>query len=107
MPDYKEQNVAGKVWQRANRIVIENPYGGQPFANICEQKAVEFAGQVQFTDLGVTLSVPFSPAETIPLRNPLTDELIGQTATHADLQVLLYSLTRAMQESRDAANAEE
>ena len=101
MPDYKETDIAGKRWQRANRVIIENPYGQIPHLNICEQTAVQMGDEVMTTDLGVTLSAQFDEAASFPLRNPLTDELLGATATHADLQVLLYSLTRHLQEQRD------
>lgn len=103
MADYKERPLTGKSWQRVNRLVVENPYQQSPYVNVCEQEAYQIGDDVAFKDLGVTMAATFEPAETIQLRNPLTDELLGATATHADIQVLLYSLTRHMQEQRDAA----
>ena len=101
MADYKETDIAGKSWQRASRVIIENTYQQTPVMRVCEQEMLQVGDRVIPSDLGVTLELSFDTDAQFPLRHPITDELIGETARHADLQMLLYSLVRHLQEERD------
>lgn len=85
-PNYKESNVTGTQWQRATRIVIENPFGGIPTVNFIEEKATQL-GESVITQLCANLIVAFDPG------NP----------AHLDLYDKLNSLYTVAREARDAA----
>lgn len=84
--DYKESSIAGTSWQRAVRVVVENPYGGVPSVNIVEEKAINLGDSV-ITNLCGNLSTSFDAA------NPL----------HMAIYEKLNELYVVLREARDAA----
>lgn len=86
MADYKESSVAGTSWQRAVRVVVENPYGGAPSVNIVEEKVINLGDSV-ITKLCGNLTTTFDPD------NPL----------HMTIYEKLNELYVALREARDAA----
>lgn len=105
MAEYREQIIEGKRWTRIPRVVIENPKIGVPSLYAVEEEAVHLGGeQYVFTATGTGLQATFDPLATFQLRHPETDELLGDSATQMDLQVLVYSFCRHLQEIRDAQN---
>lgn len=104
MANYKESAVAGTKWQRASRVVIDNPYGGTPGVLLVEQQAMQLGDEVVIKDIG-NLAATFDPAAEIPLVNPETGESLGQVMTHQQLYVALHSLYIQLAAERDAAQA--
>lgn len=105
MPEYKESSVAGTKYTRANKVVIENPYGGIPLMTIIEEDIYIFPDlQPTKVEKPGNIYKSFDPFNSFPLRNPLTDELLGTTSTEQDLQVIVYSLVRHLQAQRDLQN---
>lgn len=84
--DYKESSVAGTSWQRAVRVVVENPYGGVPSINIVEEKAVNLGDGV-ITNLCGNLTTVFNPED----------------ALHMAIYEKLNELYVVLREARDAA----
>ena len=102
MTDYKQEDVTGVQWQRANRIIIEVPYNANPATAVCEQTVLKLSDtNVIVQELGVTMNAPFDPNGSFPLRDPTTDALTGASSTEGALQMLLYSYVRNLQELRD------
>lgn len=100
---YQEQTATGTTWVRCKSLTIDNSLTSAPTANFQETRVTEVNGK--FSEQYVSgLVKAFDPVNgVIPLRNPETGELIGTTATHADLYVILYSLYMQTALARDAA----
>ena len=102
MPDYQESTITGQAWQRCHQVVIENPHHGAQGVRFDEERVLAIGGLEVRTPAG-TLAVPFEPGTVIPLRDPATGELTGETTTYAAAYVLLYSAYLAAAQARDAA----
>lgn len=85
MADYKESSVNGTSWQRAVRVVVENPYGGVPSINIVEEKAINLDGTIT-TQLCANLTTSFDSD------NPL----------HVAIYTKLNELYTILREARDS-----
>lgn len=112
MANYKEVDLAGVSWIRCRNITITNPVTGTigpttgnltvPTAYFQEEKVLSIDGVQNTIDVGSCVK-QFNPTDIINIRNPETGELVGTTATHGDLYVLLYSLYLQTALERDAA----
>lgn len=109
MADYAESPITGTQWQRAARVVIENPRNGTPAVTFVEERALQLGDEVLLTPVG-NLVEPFIQSgnganveEEFALRNPLDGSLLGVTATYGELQVLLFSLYYHVAAKRDEA----
>lgn len=85
MADYKESNVSGTSWQRAVRVVVENPYGGIPSINFVEEKAINLDGNI-----------------TTQLCSNLTTQFDAENPLHVDIYTKLNELYTLLREARDA-----
>lgn len=103
MPDYNESTVSGHIWQRCHQVVIDNPRNGVPSVRFDEERVLALNGGAEVLQPAGTLAVPFDPATVIPLRDPATGELTGETTTYGDAYALLYSAYMAAALERDAA----
>lgn len=104
MADYKESEVSGKQWQRCRAIEIDNPYGAMPVVRFFEELRTQVGGQGVAVPVGGITQNFDDPAKTFPLRNPMTGELVGATATYGEVYGLLWSLYMALAEERDATS---
>lgn len=104
--DYKAGVIAGK--QRSYGGRFGNEYGQAPWVTFDEEIIVEDAstGAVFRQNVGSVTVTLTDPAQVVALRNPMTDEVIGQV-TAQDCFVMMYSLGRQAQIDRDAAMAVE
>lgn len=87
----KYQKQTGQVWRRCSSVVIDNPLGGMAFITFNEQNVITVGEDITGTPAGVCRK-KFSSPLTFPLRDPQTNELIGQTMTHLDVYKILHSL---------------
>lgn len=99
--NYRETNIAGTSWQRACRVVIENPLNGTPHILFVEEQVVN-VGDDRITRPVANVSCQFNPTATIPIINPETGLPTGATATHRDVYAILYSLYMQLANARDA-----
>jgi len=99
--DYKVDKLKGK--QRSYGGRFGNEYGQTPWVTFDEEILVEDAsnGKVFRQNAGSVTVTLTDPEKVIELRNPLTDEVIGQV-TAQDCFVMMYSLGRQAQIDRDA-----
>jgi len=102
MADYKETDVSGKAWQRAQIIIISNQYGQVPGVTYQEEALIKLdEGTIQ-KPVG-SLSYTIDPLAEIELRDPVTLELTGETIPVALVHQALFSdyINRAIE--RDAS----
>ncbi len=104
--DYLEATVTGQSWQRCNQIVIENPHKRVPVVRFDEERVLALKTGADVRTPAGTLALTFDPAKTIPLRDPQTGELTGESATYQAAYVLLYSAYLAAATERDGPPAE-
>lgn len=105
MPNYKQSDISGQSWQRAVRVVVENPSEGTPAITFIEERIINLPGQ-KITQSAGNVSEPFTPEnamEQFNLLNPETGVVIG-AAAYQDVYVMLHSLYLHIAAKRDAAN---
>ena len=101
MSDYKESTVAGTSWQRACRVVVENPLNGVPSIMFVEEQAINMGTEI-ITRPVANLSCSFDPVATFPALDPETNLPVGRDITHGEVYGLLYSLYMDLAKKRDA-----
>lgn len=101
MSTYIESTVTGQVWTRCNQIAIDNRRGSTPTVRFEEERVavLDDGDEMRKPAAGITLD--FDPARVIPLRDPRTGELTGQTTTYGDVYAVLYSAYIAAANERD------
>ena len=104
MPNYNETTTTGTMWTRCNQIIIDNPYAAlQKSCRFLEENVVHIGDNIVNSQRGFMRKV-FNPNEVITIRDPVTGEPTGQTATHQELYNLLYSLYMQSALERDSNN---
>lgn len=105
MSNYKQSPVTGESWQRAVRVVIENPVDGTPAISFIEEQVINLPGE-KITRPAGNVAEPFMPEnylEQFNVINPETGEVI-RTATYQEVYVVLHSLYLHVAAKRDLAN---
>ena len=101
--NYKQTDLAGTSWVRCRTVTINNPLSDAvPIAYFQEEKVVSVGGVNLKVDVG-SCAKAFDPAATIALLDPATGEPTGETATHAELYSILFSLYMQTALERDAS----
>lgn len=90
MSDYQQSDVIGTRWIRANRINIDNPLNGEPTITFAEEEVID-VGDTVVTNLVSSITIPFAAEDVIPIRNPATWELTGNTITGGEIYAILAS----------------
>lgn len=104
MPNYKEADIAGTKWQRAVRVVVENPYEGTPSITFVEEEAINTGSEVSevVTRVVGNLSCQFNPESEFPVLNPVNNQSMGYDFSHGQVYALLYSLYMHLASQRDS-----
>jgi hypothetical protein len=89
-------------WVQASATSPINPSRAPQRAYFSEEKIIAIDGTNSSVDAGGCMK-PFDPAASIPMRNPETGELTGETVLQAELYTILYSLYMQTALARDAA----
>lgn len=101
MADYKESSLSGTKYQRACRIMIENPLGKIPRATFVEEEVtIEPDGVTH--KLAGSLSMAFDPNELVTMIDPLTNEPTEIQYPVSLAQWIIYSLYWKKTAERDA-----
>jgi len=105
--DYQQSLITGSKWKRATRIVLENPLNGIPSALFVEEEVINLDDtDPPITRLSGNVSASFTdPSIEIPLRDPSTWELTGQSTTYGALYAIVASAYWKLALERDAAMA--
>lgn len=85
-----EIQAVGKKWIRANKIQINNALDQKPTITWSIEKAIEIDNEIITTPV-TEITIEFNQDEKIPIRNPLTGELTGQTITKGEIYAMIYS----------------
>jgi hypothetical protein len=100
MSKYKESDVLGSRYIRANQIQIQNELEKQSIT-FSEQEIINIGdGEVLKRNVG-SLSAVFTPEPEFPLLNPETGEPTGQTMSYGAVYVVLHSLYIHLATERD------
>jgi len=102
MSNYKQASVEGEIYTRCNSIHLNNQLGATPTMTFQEETILTIPGEQIHRGAG-GFTVSFNPSDTITLINPVDNTPLGFTATHAELQVMLYSLYIQEAKKRDGA----
>lgn len=89
---YKNRDVEGKAWKRANSVTIYNDYNETPRVMFAEESIVEVDGEVLRRPVGeLTLAiVEEAVTESFPILNPDGSDS-GRTGTIGQISELLTS----------------
>ncbi len=104
MPNYRESQVSGSIWTRANKAILDNPFGGVPGVTFLEEQVVGLPDGKSIAQSSSACSEQFSTANaTTPfdLIHPVTGAVIGQ-ATYQQVYVMMASLYTHVAAKRDA-----
>ena len=101
MADYKESGLTGTQWQRCKTVVINNPLVGNKSVYFDEERVISLDGQDLRQPIG-GCSKAFDAAGSFPLLDPSNNMPLGQSMTHTELYVALYSLYMQTALERDA-----
>lgn len=101
MAEYKETSVAGTLWNRFSRVVIENPRSGNPYIHCVEQEVLNAGEKEIVRDIG-NLGFSFQQDYEFDLLNPLDNTPTGEKAKMSDVYVLVYSCVLSKAKERDA-----
>ena len=101
MSTYAETTVTGQVWQRCSQIVIDNHRHAVPTVRFEEERVVALDTGDELRKPAAGITQDFDPALAVPLRNPVTGELTGDSITYAEVYAILYSAYIAAATARD------
>jgi hypothetical protein len=101
MPNYKEAEVTGTQWTRAKTVIVNNNFNETPRILFAEETRLTMgASSIEIPGLNSSVGCNFDPVKTFDLLNPEDNSVIG-SASHAEVQVILYSLYMALAAERD------
>jgi hypothetical protein len=110
MTDYKQSNTTIDVvkWQRCYKVDIFNNYQSVPMIEFNEQEITSIGSEIVVKNINTAnpLRVEYAANSIINIVNPETLEPVeGQTFTHLDLYVMLFSAYIDAALQRDAAQS--
>lgn len=99
--NYKQSTVSGESWQRAARVIVENPYNAVPSVMFVEESVATLDGGKIIKEHVGNISIPFNPTATFPGLDPETNLPVGRDISHGEVYALLYSLYMHLTTERD------
>jgi hypothetical protein len=104
--DYRQTSGSATSWRRARAVMISNPRNATPSISFGEEDVVSVNGAETRSDvMGAAARGSLDPTAVIPLVNPDTGELTGETVTQAHLYQVMHSLYLQLAKQRDVASA--
>lgn len=106
MPNYKQEELVGNKWLRCHSIFIENAYDGRKYVKFHEEEVLVLPNTDPFFQSTITLITEYNPNSVIQVINPYTLQPTGNTFTHNDLYLMLFSayMDAALKRDSDQAN---
>jgi len=104
MANYQQTDVIGTSWVRCEGITIRNPYQQAAEIFFIEERLTTAGSNVIHEQAGSCSSV-YAPDGIIELRDPATGIPTGESITHDELYVIMYSayMQSALKRDADAA----
>jgi len=103
MPNYKESDVSGTAWQRCHTVTIQNQLDTTKKVEFQEEQVISIGGKI-YHEWVKGCSKDYDASASFPILNPQTNAETGQTMTHEELYVALYSLYMLTAADRDKGN---
>jgi hypothetical protein len=100
MPNYKESNISGVEWQRCHTVTIQNQLELPKKIEFQEEQVIDISEKI-YHEWVVGCSAVFDPTASFDILDLQTNVATGQTMTHQDLYVALYSLYMQVAAERD------
>jgi len=100
MPNYKESNISGVEWQRCHTVTIQNQLESLKKIEFQEEQVIDISGKI-YHEWVSGCSAVFDATASFNILDPQTNAETGQTMTHEDLYVALYSLYMQTANQRD------
>lgn len=100
--EYKESRVAGTKYTRCHTMSISNPRDSAPFVRFEEEVVVLGDSETISSPIGGFGVLYDNPDKLIPIRDPQTYSLTGQSITYAQLYAMLFSAYWAAAAERDS-----
>lgn len=101
--DYKPATVAGNSWHRCNHIECNNGYDQQPSIRFDEERRMLLDDGTSFGQPVRSITELFTDPDTpLPIYDPTTGQLSGQTMTDGVVYAVLYSLYMRAAARKDA-----
>lgn len=101
MSNYKEQEITGSKYQRACRIMIDNPLDETPTVNFVEEEITIISDTDKSHKLIGSLSMTFDPTEMVTMVDPITNALTETVYPASLAQWIIYSLYFKKANERD------
>ena len=89
---YKETEISGSKWQRASRIIIENPAGGVPSATFFQERVSLVDGRYINEAMGQISEEFIDPLLEFELLDPNTLVGTGTMVNYGTLYAMILSL---------------
>lgn len=110
--DYRQSAVMGTSWQRAERIIVENPLPpGVPAVTFVECKAINVGGSIITQSLGNLVEPLIADGEGANIRelfqpvDPATMQAVGDPVPYGYAAAIVAGLYLHAAAKRDAAQA--
>jgi hypothetical protein len=103
MPNYKESNVSGVSWQRCHIVTIQNQLELSKKIDFQEEQVIDINGKI-YHEWVAGCSKDYDANASFPIIDPTTGLETGQTMSHQDLYLALYSLYIQTATERDEEN---
>ena len=92
MTEYKEQQLAGKLWTRGCRVIIDNPRNSTPTISVFEEKVLLVEDGSEITTPVGSFANDFNPEAVFTMFDPTTNqEMKGTTFSGQDLYNMVFS----------------
>lgn len=108
MTDYKQTNIAGTAYTRANKVIVDNPLNGVKAITFVEEQVVNLGNEQLIRPQG-GIQEPLTAdnmGTEFPLLNPLDGTPVGLSMTYEQVYVALHSLYFHVAKKRDRLAAE-
>lgn len=105
MPNYKQNNISGITYTRANSVTIANPLEGLKNISFTEEEITEINGTTSKKTIGILTEflTTDNKDEAFDVFNPIDDSIIA-SSTYGQVYALLYSLYRHIAHKRDISS---
>lgn len=110
MTTYNQKTIDGESWERARRIVFENPLDSAKSVKFVEERVIRSGGRDIKEPIGLKefkLTSAEDYEKTFNVIDPTTGVLTGETLSYGDLHQIIFSLYIQLKKEEDGSIAAE